>query len=383
MTTSSQPIRSIFIDRGLNFHGGVTTALLNLARSVDPDQICIEIGSLETPSPEMLGQFTDAHVPVHHLSDQGYIRPAAALRRVLRQSRTQLVVCNSLKAYVVAKIACVGLPVRLMFWIHGISEIVSNPLKAGVYRRLVRRDTLIFITQAARLANLPARHQGRHHLVYYGIENPAEYQQWQPYERSVRAQYGLAQRDLVLMYVGSFVPYKDQKTLMLAFDRLWARHPQLQLLLIGQGERLPAMREVAASLASASRIHFMGPRADARQLFGLADIYVHPAHPEGFGLAVAEAMLAGLPVVGAADGGIPENVHDGVNGLLFEPGNVAHLEQQLERLILDPSLAHRLAVAGNDHAVRRYSPRRFAVQMTNLLVAEAQSARIQLSLIPG
>ncbi|WP_051935653.1 glycosyltransferase family 4 protein [Deinococcus sp. YIM 77859] len=377
MSARNLPVRSLFLDRGLNFHGGVTKALLNLARSVQPEQVQLEIGSLEPPSPEMRDEFGRLGVPVHHLGE-GYLRSALALRRVLRASSTQLVVCNSFRSYLIAKLAAAGLPVRLLFWVHGIAEIRASRLKTQLYRALSYRDTLIFISDAVRQANLPPRHAGRHHVIHHGVESPFQVAQWRPYSREARAGLGLAPDDLVLMYVASFESYKDHRTLLQAFDRLWTRHPHLRLVLIGQGVGLEAMRELAASLASRGRIHFLGPRADARPLLGLADIYVHPCYVEGFGLAVVEAMLARLPVVAAAGGGLPEIVQDGVTGLLFPPQSVEDLERQLERLITDPQLARRLGEAGEQRGLQQFSPERFADQMTHVLLSEVRRERAPL-----
>lgn len=371
----NRPVHSLFLDRGLNFHGGVTKALLNLARSVDPTQLKVAIGSLEQPEVDMIAEFAEVDAAVTHLGDRGYLGPALKLRRLLSSSPVQLVICNSFRSYLITKLATLGLQVRVLFWIHIIGEIIASRTKVRLFRWLSQRDTLIFITKAARDANLPAGHRGQHHVVYYGIENPYEVSKWQPYDRQERQTLGLTLDDPVLMYVGSFVEYKDQETLMRAVDQLSPRYPRLQLLLVGQGERLPAMQAVALTLAARDRIHFLGPRADARQLLGVADIYVHPAHPEAFGLAVAEAMLAGLPVVGAADGGIPEIVQSGVNGLLFEPGNVNDLVLKLEQLLSNPVLAQRLAQAGTQDARERFAPPRFAEQMTQLLLAEADGVK--------
>ncbi len=124
---------------------------------------------------------------------------------------------------------------------------------------------------------------------------------------------------------------------------------------------------MAAKLPCASRIHFLGPRTDARRLLGVMDIYVHPARGEGFGLAIAEAMLASKPVVVAREAAPVEYIHDGDNGLLFEPGNAADLAGKIMRLAGDIDLANRLAANGRAYCLTHFAPSRFAEAMCRLI----------------
>jgi glycosyltransferase involved in cell wall biosynthesis len=73
------------------------------------------------------------------------------------------------------------------------------------------------------------------------------------------------------------------------------------------------------------------------------DVLVVPSiWPENAPLVIQEAFLAGLPVVASRVGGIPEMISDGLNGMLFEPGDVADLWRNLSRLLDEPGLLARL-----------------------------------------
>jgi len=92
-------------------------------------------------------------------------------------------------------------------------------------------------------------------------------------------------------------------------------------------------------------VHFYGPYAHAQLASILAchDVLVMPmVCEETFSIVTREALLAGLPVVAARRGALPEIVQDGVNGLLFEAENVADLRRCLARLIAEPKLVERL-----------------------------------------
>ena len=68
---------------------------------------------------------------------------------------------------------------------------------------------------------------------------------------------------------------------------------------------------------AATRIHFLGSRSDSRRIMELVDIYIHSSRDEGFASVVAEAMLAGRPIVAARDSVLTEYIEHEKNGLLL------------------------------------------------------------------
>ena len=85
-----------------------------------------------------------------------------------------------------------------------------------------------------------------------------------------------------------------------------------------------------------------------------ADVLALPSRFEPFGIAILEAMAAGLPVVASAVGGVPEVIVDGENGLLSEPGDATSLSGQISRILLDPEYGEKLAGSAR-RSVREYS----------------------------
>ena len=93
-------------------------------------------------------------------------------------------------------------------------------------------------------------------------------------------------------------------------------------------------------------MNFEGPyqREDLPEVLNDQDVLVLPSIcPETFSLVIREANLMGLPVIASRIGAIPEAVHEGVNGFLFEPGNVGELRRLMLRFIEDPELVRKMA----------------------------------------
>ncbi|MDZ4168028.1 MAG: glycosyltransferase family 1 protein [Coriobacteriia bacterium] len=160
-----------------------------------------------------------------------------------------------------------------------------------------------------------------------------------------------ATRAPYLLSMGSTKPHKDLPTLLRAFARLEAAHPELQLLLVGAD----APGFIAATLpdepaAVRSRIAFTGRVTDAelRALYAGARAFAFPSRYEGFGLPPLEAMALGAPVVVAHAASLPEVV--GEAALLHPAGDDLALATALERVLADDELRERLIAAGRARA---------------------------------
>jgi glycosyltransferase involved in cell wall biosynthesis len=109
---------------------------------------------------------------------------------------------------------------------------------------------------------------------------------------------------------------------------------EFHLVVAGRGGDLPRLKRLARRLGIAGRITFTGfvPDADLPALYNIADCFVIPSTAELQSIVTLEAMACGLPVIAADSIALPELVHDGVNGLLFDPGNVEMLAQKMVAL---------------------------------------------------
>lgn len=150
----------------------------------------------------------------------------------------------------------------------------------------------------------------------------------------------------LLLAVGSVVPRKGHDLLIAALARLTDR--DWHCLIVGALDRDPATTEAvrAAILAAglSERVELAGTLLDADldRVYAEADIFVHPAYFEGYGMAVADALAAGLPIVGAAAAATSALVPESA-GMLFPVGDAEALAVALAALLDDPARATALA----------------------------------------
>lgn len=138
--------------------------------------------------------------------------------------------------------------------------------------------------------------------------------------------------------------------------------PDLRVAIVGDGPLLPALRDRAAVLGIAGRVHLPGFRDDVPDLLPALDAFAFPSREEGLGSALLEAMAAGVPVVATRAGGIPEVVRDGVDGLLVPPADPPALAAALDRILRDPAAADRRAASARARVAAEFAADRMVAE---------------------
>jgi len=134
----------------------------------------------------------------------------------------------------------------------------------------------------------------------------------------------------------------------------------VHLLIVGEGPERHALERLALDLGVEQRAHFVGYRDDVGNAYATMDVFALVSAREGFGLSLAEAMLAHLPVVATAVGGIRDIVVHEQTGLLVPPADVDAIAAALRRLLDAPEQRRIFADAGRDRAQRLFSAERYA-----------------------
>jgi colanic acid/amylovoran biosynthesis glycosyltransferase len=147
---------------------------------------------------------------------------------------------------------------------------------------------------------------------------------------------------------------------LVAIRELAAAGVDVEYRVIGSGPEEAAIRAAAADLGVGGRVRLLGDRPHGRVVAELqaADVLLHPAVSEGFGNAVLEAQAAALPVVCTDADGLPENILDGVTGLVVPRRDARALGAALARLASDPALRRRMGEAGRRRASEHFDSER-------------------------
>ena len=221
----------------------------------------------------------------------------------------------------------------------GADRLVStkhndDPFRAGAFRffeRALARKAAKVIAITEALAHFQVERVGlpanKVEVIHYGLDdlpaawgsNPAD---------DVPAQAR------VLLAVCRLEPQKGLDIAVRALPDIRTRHPTAELVVLGEGPQRPDLEQLAANLEVP--VHLLGRVPDVAAWLQRADVLVHPARWEGFGLALLEAMLASKPVVATRVSSIPEIVVDGQTGLLVPPDEPQVLAAAVTRVLDEP-----------------------------------------------
>lgn len=142
------------------------------------------------------------------------------------------------------------------------------------------------------------------------------------------------------VYVGRLAPQKGLLVLLQAFQLLRSKHSGATLTIVGGGPQHAQLRQEAEKLELGTSVVFTGnipPEQVPAQLRCATALVLPSIWPEVAGLSMYEAASFGVPAIGSDIGGIPEFIADGVNGLLFRPGDAASLAQKMSWLLEHPA----------------------------------------------
>ena len=143
-------------------------------------------------------------------------------------------------------------------------------------------------------------------------------------------------------YIGQLEPRKRAPDLVAAV----ARVPGVRGLIVGDGKARDAVEAMIRSAGVADRVQLVGFQADVVPWLRRFDCMAIPSVREPFGLVALEAMAAGVPVIAARSGALPDVLGDAA--LYHEPGRPADLARQIRRLEAEPALRNRLRRRGLD-----------------------------------
>lgn len=188
-------------------------------------------------------------------------------------------------------------------------------------------------------------------------------------------------RDPSILFAGRIETqsrWKGLHVLLEAVPAVAERVPGLTVDVVGDGDLLAEMQELASRLGIAERISWHGRlgHGDLARLMRRAGVTVLPSltEAESFGMTLVEAMACRCPVVGSRVGGVPFVIRDRVDGLLVPPGDAAALARAIGEVLGDPVLAARLGAAGREAAVDRWDWSHHAQATVAEVAAVVQSA---------
>ncbi len=205
--------------------------------------------------------------------------------------------------------------------------------------------------------------RGKTRVIPNGVD-PRSFKMEPPELERFRSKYSIPVDRKILLYLSYFGIWKGPDVFLKSLCKL---NFSFQAYMIGfDAGYFQSCKELAVTLGISDRVKMFTdvPFSEVVGFYNVADVFIFPTKyaSEGFGIVALEAMASSTPVIASRIAAIPEVVKDGVNGLLFEPDNPTDLANQIERLIGDQELYHRLQKNGIDVIHSAYNWERIAQQ---------------------
>lgn len=156
----------------------------------------------------------------------------------------------------------------------------------------------------------------------------------------------LALGENIIVQVGHLSRKKGQSVALQAAKEVWKSLPNVQFVFVGDG---PDSDLLAKESKGDPRVHFLGFRNDIMAILAASKIAILPSlGMEGMPAVIQEAQYAGLPVIASNVGGVNEQIKDGINGFLIEPGEPGALTHKILKLLSDNDSYYRISDAAKE-----------------------------------
>jgi glycosyltransferase involved in cell wall biosynthesis len=172
----------------------------------------------------------------------------------------------------------------------------------------------------------------------------------------------------IVLFTGRFVTKKGPHILIHAIPKVLKHVPDAYFVFAGAGDFTPYMKLLKQENVPTSSFLNLGyvDSADMPKLYNLSSVYAAPSFEDSLGIRILEAMSCGKAVVASQVGGVPEIISSGQNGILVPPGDSEKLAEEIVNLLEDDNLRRKLAQAGREIVLNKFSSETMARQTAKL-----------------
>lgn len=341
---SDGPIRIAFlIDAIPSPTAGTERQLLLLLEGLDRQEFEPTLCTLQD-TPWLRDHFSLC--PVHVLGIQSFKNPGswwkiARFARWLRKERIDIVQAHFWDA------SLVGIPAA---WMARVPRIIAMRKNQGFWmtNNELRLQKIMNCIPDVFVANSEATRQWAHRVEGIPLEkirhipNGLDLSVYQSSDREgarrIKVTLNMLPDSRVVGIVANLRPVKRIDVFLRAAKLFGGTIPDVQCVIVGEGDERLRLENLAFSLGIKDRVHFLGRRTDVPALLSMFDIGVLCSDSESFSNAVVEYMAAGLPVAATDVGGCREAFGDSPAAVLVPPGNVEALAQAVISLLNAPEL---------------------------------------------
>ncbi len=321
----------------------VHSLLQNLSKTIDVTMVCFMEGPFAQEAREL-------GIPTTVLPGRNLPRTYRLLKDMIREGGYDIIHCHGARGNMMGALLrrSTGLPVVTTVHSDWRLDYLGRPLSRltyGTINTLALRQLDYRIGVSDAMVDLLIS-RGFDPDRLFSIYNGLDFSPRTPaldraaYLKSVGLEAG--DHSVVVGIAARLNPVKDIATLIRGFAIAYREHPELRLLIAGDGEQMDMLKQLAADLHVDRAVCFAGWVNDTDSFYHALDVNTLTSLSETFPYALTEGARAGLPTVASRVGGVPYLIEHGITGLLFEPGDAEALGRHLSALAADATLRAHL-----------------------------------------
>lgn len=319
-------------------------------------------------------EFKALDLPVHELSMDGRfdLRVLSKLSKLIRAEKIDIIHTHGYKSDIIGLIAAKRAGIISLSTPHGFE--LSREWKLRFYNWLGAK-ALGYIDSVVPLSEqllVDVKRLGVPDKKVFYIANGVDLKPVQAYAtareiyRSSTTQSPSKTADknerLVVGYIGQLIDRKNVAHLLDVYNELSTHNPNVELHIVGDGDKRQALEAHASNLSGVSRIHFHGfVDSPLKHLAGF-DLFVLTSKLEGVPRCLMESMAMGVPIVAYDISGVDQLITNDDTGFLVAPGNKAELLERCQAILDDPQLSRRIARNAQTHVRENFSAERMATE---------------------
>lgn len=372
---SARPLRVLALIDRLFVSGGAERLVLDLATHGNREQFVPYVCTTRSGSdPRVLRELEDSGVRVVDLRRSRTIDARAWWRFVslLRRERIDVLHAHSFGSNAWGSVLGRLARVPVVIAHEHTWSFQGDLLRRLIDRFVIARLADVFLAVSAddrrKMIEIERIAPSRIQVLANGIRVP------KVTGNDVRGELGIPAGAPLVASVGNLRPQKAYDVLVHAAAILRQEHPDLRVVIVGEGSERPQLEALIGELGLGETVLLLGERRDAPDVVSAADVVVNSSSFEGSPLSVLEYMALEKPIVATRVGGTPDLIEDGVHGRLVAPGDPAALTAAISELLLDRSLARRLGEAAGARQQKEYGLDAMVRRLESLYVELARSS---------
>ncbi len=273
----------------------------------------------------------------------------------MKENKYEFIHCHSPIGGVLGRLCGHKMNIKVTYTAHGFHFFKGGPKRNWIFYPVEKfcsgyTDVLVTINKGDyNLAKTKMKAKKVYYIPSVGINTETIYSTVVDKQQK-RAELGVPDNHIMLLSVGELNSNKNHETIIRAMAEL--KRNDITYVICGQGGTHDYLLKLAENSGLGGQVKLYGYRNDINEICKCADIFCFPSRREGFGLAAAEAMAAGLPLVTSNVGGLTDYVIDGETGFKCPPADSRAFAEKISLLIENEELRLKIGQHNINEAKR-------------------------------